>query len=115
MLSVCLLTDKYNGIMANPDISTSRSELQGYEQFKNDWQPTSSGKACGEGILVYVDKKRSINNNVIYNHTVNHCEILTIKSRPHWLPRDFFSIISVLCYTPFTGNSKSKQNATATT
>ena len=36
----------------NPDISTSRTELQGYEQFKNDWQPTSSGKACGEGILV---------------------------------------------------------------
>ena len=37
-----------------------------------------------------------------------------IKSRPHWLPREFSSIISVSCYTPFTGNSRSKQNATAT-
>ena len=98
----------------NPDISTSRTELQGYEQFRNDRQPTASGKAYGGGILVYVDNKWSTNNNVIYNHTDNHCEILTIKSRPHWLPREFSSIISVSCYTPFTGNSRLKQNATAT-
>mgnify|MGYP001790924634 FL=1 len=98
----------------NPDISTSRTELEGYEQFRNDRQPTASGKACGGGILVYVDNKWSTNNNVIFNHTDNHCEILTIKSRPHWLPREFSSILSVSCYTPFTGNSRLKHNATAT-
>ena len=98
----------------SPDILTSRTELQGYEQFRNDRQPASSGKSCGGGILVYIDNKWSTNNNIIYNHTDNHCEILTIKSRPHWLPREFSSIISVSCYTPFTGNSRLKQNATAT-
>ena len=94
----------------------SISVLPHFEQFRNDRKPTSSGKACGGGILVYVDidNKWSTNNNVIYNHTDNHCEILTIKSRPHWFPREFSSIISVSCYTPFTGNSRLKHNATAT-
>ena len=74
----------------------------------------SSGKSQGGGILVYIDRKWSTNNQIIHNHTDKDCEILTVKSRPHWLPREFTSIISVSCYAPFTGQSQLKQNATNT-
>ena len=94
-----------------PDISHSRTEIAGYEQFRHDRLPDVSGKSCGGGVLVYIDNKWSTNNNIIFNYTDPHCEILTIKSRPHWLPREFSSIISVSCYAPFTGDSRLKDNA----
>ena len=86
-----------------PDISKSRTNLYGYEQFRNDRLPEDSGKTIGGGILMYIDKRWSTNNQTIYNHMDNHCEIMIIKSRPQWLPREFSSIISISCYTPFTG------------
>ena len=33
---------------------------------------------------MYIDKRWSTNNQMIYNHTDNHCEIMPIKSRPNW-------------------------------
>ena len=98
----------------NPNIAKSRTELDGYEQFRNDRLPADSGKAVGGGILMYIDKCWSTNNQKIYSHTDNHCEIMTIKSRPHWLPREFSSVISISCYTPFTGGSRRKDTAKST-
>ena len=97
-----------------PDISTDRTQLDGYNQFRNDRLPADSGKATGGGILTYIDKSWSTNNQLIHNHTDNHCEIMTVKSRPHWLPREFSSIISICCYTPFTGESRLKSATTST-
>jgi len=97
-----------------PEVLHSRTELEGYKQFCMDRLPDASGKAWGGGILVYIDRKWSTNKNLIFNYMNNHCEIMTIKSRPHWLPREFTSIITVSCYTPFTGASRLKQNASST-
>ena len=77
-----------------PDISHSPTELDGYEQFRNDRIPETTGKSCSGVVLVYIDNKWSTNNEIIFNHADPHCEILTIKSVPHWLPREFSSIIS---------------------
>ena len=100
-----------------PNITRSRTELSGYDQFRNDRLPEDSGKNIGGGILVYIDKKWATNNKIIFNHTDNNCELMTIKSRPHWLPREFSSVITISCYTPFTGQSRLKdsQNATINT
>ena len=97
-----------------PEITKSRTELDGYSQYRNDRLPDKSGKSCGGGILVYIDNKWSTNNQIIHNHTDEHLEIMTVKSRPHWLPREFTSVISVSCYAPFTGKSRLKANATST-
>ena len=97
-----------------PEITKSKTELEGYDQFRNDRDAEASGKSQGGGILVYIDRKWATNNQVLFNHTDKHCEILTVKSRPHWLPREFTSIISISCYTPFTGQSRLKQDATNT-
>ena len=48
-----------------PDINMHRTELQGYEQFRNDRLPKDSNKSVGGGILFYVDKNWSTNNQVI--------------------------------------------------
>ena len=63
---------------------------------------------------MYVDRKRSTNNQVIYNNTDEDCDILTVKSRPHWLPREFTSTISVSCSAQFTGTSRKKSAADGT-
>jgi len=73
-----------------------------------------TSRCCGGGILVYIDNKWSTNNNLIFKYMDIHCEIMTIKSRAHWLPREFTSIITLSCYTPFTNASRLKQNASST-
>jgi len=98
-----------------PDVLHSRTELKGYGQFSLERPPDASSKTCGGGILVYIDNKWSTNNNLIFNHMDNHCETMTIKSRSHWLPREFTSIITVSCYTPFAGAFRLKQNPLSTT
>ena len=97
-----------------PDISKHRTNLDGYEQFRNDRVPEASGKSIGGGILMYIDKSWSTNNTILYNYTDCNLEMMTIKSRPHWLPREFSSIISISCYAPFTGNSRHKAATTST-
>ena len=97
-----------------PEICKTRTHLDGYEQFRNDWTLEDSRKSKGGGILVYVDRKWSTNNRIIYNYTDEDCEILSVKSRPHWLPRDFTSIISISCYARFTGTSCNKSTTDCT-
>ena len=70
-----------------PNITRSQTELNGYDQFRSDRLPEDSGKTIGGGTLVYIDKKWSTNNKTIFNHTDSNCKLMTIKSRPHWLPR----------------------------
>ena len=89
-------------------------ELYGYEQFRNERLPEDSGKTIGGGISIYIYKRWSTNDHIIYNHTDNHCEIMTIKCRPHWLPRKFSSIISISCYTHFTGKLRLRDATAAT-
>ena len=100
-----------------PNINRFLTELSGYDQFKINRLPEDSGKNIGGGIPVYIDKKWATNNRIIFNHTDNNCENMTIKSRPLWLPPDFSSVITKSCYTPFTGQSRLKdsQNATLNT
>ena len=58
--------------------------------------------------MLYIEQKWSSNNQVIHKHTDEHLEILSVKSRPHWLPREFTSTITVTCSAPFTKNSRTK-------
>ena len=64
---------------------------------------------------MYIRKSWSTRNQTIYNHTDNHCEIMAIKSRPHWLPHEFSSTVSISCYTPFAGNSRLATTSTINT
>ena len=63
---------------------------------------------------MYIDKCWSTHNTILRNHTDCNLEMMTIKSRPHWLPREFSSIILISCYAPFTGNSRHKAATTST-
>ena len=68
---------------------------------------------CG-GILVYISDRWSANNKVIHHKSTPHLEIMTIKSRPFWLPREIQNIITVACYCPQTEQSKTAANTKST-
>lgn len=87
-------------------ISHSQTALDGYAQFRNDRNVALTGKTIGGGLLVYIDETWSKNNEIIFDHAENSLEMLTIKCRPKWLPREFQSVIIISCYCPFTGNAK---------
>ena len=98
-----------------PNITRSCTELSGYDQFRNERLPGEGGKNIGSGIPVYIGEKRATNNKMIFNRTDNTCELMSIISRPHWLPRrEFSSVITISCYTPFTGQSRLKDSKNAT-
>ena len=68
---------------------------------------------CG-GILVYISDRWSANNKVIHHKSTPHLEIMTIKSRPFWLPREIQNIITVACYCPQTDLSNIAANTKST-
>lgn len=98
----------------NIDITNDCTELDGYDQFRDDRTLEESGKTQEGGILVYIDRNWSTNNQILQNYTNKNCELPTVKSCPHWIPRECTSIISVSCYAPFTRKSRLKQDAKKT-
>ena len=99
------LTDKV------PNTST---HLDGYMQFRNDRSCHETGKTKGGGILVYINESWSTNNQEVFKHSSRDLEILTIKSRPFWLPRELQSIIMVSVYCPQTGKSQLASSSNTT-
>lgn len=89
------------------NISESQTELDGYHQFRNDRQD-STGKSKGGGVLVYISRSWSNNNWLIHKHSASDLEMMSILSRPRWLPRELQSIITVSCYAPCTGTNQRK-------
>lgn len=87
------------------NISDTQIELHGYCQFRTD-RLTTSIKSKGGGLLMYISKLWSTNNEIINKHQANDLEMMTILSRPKWLPRELQSIIMVVCYAPCTGSNQ---------
>jgi hypothetical protein len=89
-----------------PDISQYQTELSGYTQCRTDG--TNTNNESGGGIICYIENNWSKQNDVIYSHSCSDCDIMTIKSTPRWSPREFSSVITISCYTPFTRDSRLK-------
>ena len=97
-----------------PDVPHQRTQLNGYEQFRHGRSLQDSRNQSGGGLLLYIEQKWSSSNQVIHKHTDGHLQILSVKSRPQWLPREISSIITVTCYAHFTMNSSIKSAANKT-
>lgn len=97
-----------------PNIPPSQTALDGYAQFRNDRSAVETGKSKGGGLLVYVDEGWSKNNETLSVHTDSSLELLTLKCRPKWLPREFQSIIVIACYCPYTGSARLVKTARET-
>ena len=88
------------------NINDQQTDLDGYDQHRNDRQKGS--KSRGGGISVYINKKWSKVNRIIHSLSQSDIEILSVISRPMWLPREFSSVITVACYAPCTGGDSTK-------
>jgi hypothetical protein len=94
------------------NINDQQTDLDGFDQHRNDRKKGS--KSRGGGISIYINKSWSKSNKIIHSLNQSDIEILSVISRPMWLPREFSSVITVACYAPCTGSDGTK-SATANT
>lgn len=69
-------------------------QLDGRIFFCSD-QNQLSGKTRGGGLGIYVHKGWCTNCSVVGSHCSEAVEHLTIKCRPHYLPREFTAVFTV--------------------
>ena len=76
-------------------------ELAGFSMHRQN-RETTSGKMRGGGVCLFVNNIWCVMSNVkeVSRYCSPEVEDLMISLRPHYLPREFSSILSVAVYLP---------------
>ncbi|KAI3354852.1 hypothetical protein L3Q82_004551 [Scortum barcoo] len=74
-------------------------QLDGRLLFRAD-RNQQSGKARGGGLCVYVNKDWCTNCTLVNSHCSEAIEHMTVKCRPHYLPREFTAVFVTAVYIP---------------
>ncbi len=77
----------------NDNIPDSAIQLQGLTCYREDRDSSLSGKTCGGGLCVYVNKEWCNNAVVVTKHCSSLVEFMFVKYQPLYLPREFTAIV----------------------
>lgn len=111
-LRLCLINNKWSmtsDIMIftetwlNSSFPVSDIELAGRYTHRADRTMYGSGKTGG--LYIYVNNAWCTDSAIILRHCSPNVELLIVKCRPYYLPRELTKIIFTV-YTPLDGNSK---------
>ena len=83
----------------NDNMPDSALQLDGRLLFRAD-RNQQSGKARGGGLCVYVNKGWCTNCTLVNSQCSEAIEYMTVKCRPHYLPREFTAAFVVAVYIP---------------
>jgi len=83
----------------NDNMPDSAFQLDGRLLFRVH-RNQQSGKARGGGLCVYVNKGWCANCALVNNHCSEAIEYMTVKCRPHYLPREVTAVFVVAVYIP---------------
>ncbi len=90
----------------NNNIPDSAIQLHGLNCYRADRDSSLSGKTCGGGLFVYINKEWCNNSAVISKHCSSLMEFMFVKCRPFYLPREFTAIVIATVYIPPCANAK---------
>ncbi|XP_068604292.1 sorting nexin-7 [Brachionichthys hirsutus] len=97
---VLLLTETW----LNNSVPDSAVQIDGLLLFRAD-RNHLSGKTRGGGLCVYINRGWCTNCSVVSSHCSEAVEHLTIRCRPHYLPREFTAVFVVAVYIPPSANA----------
>ncbi|XP_073669588.1 uncharacterized protein [Paramisgurnus dabryanus] len=93
--SVVIITESW----LNPEIPDAAVELAGRSLHRSD-RTEDSGKSRGGGLCIYVNKDWCTNSTVIDKYCSPDIELLVVKCRPFYLPREFTVAVVTAVYIP---------------
>ncbi len=79
----------------NDNIPDSVIQLHGLTCCLMDRDSSLSGKTCGGGLCVNINKEWCNNAAVLTKHCSSLVEFMVVKCRPFYLPREFMAIVIV--------------------
>ena len=74
--------------------------LPGYSTVRADRDTNKANKQCGGGLLLYINDNWANNFILVSTHIEPHLEIMVVKVRPFWLPREIACVLLILVYCP---------------
>ena len=74
--------------------------ISGYTSIRQDRDPTKTNKQLGGGLLLYINDNWSNSYSVVSNHIAPDIEIMVVKVRPYWLPREIACVFLIIVYCP---------------
>ena len=83
----------------SPEISDAAVTPLGFTIYRQD-RTADSGKCRGGGVCVMVNSLWATDVAVLASHCSPVLELLTVKIRPFYLPREFTSVVVSEVYTP---------------
>ena len=81
----------------NENMPDSAFQLDGQLLFRAD-RNSLSGKTRWGGLCVYLNKRWCTNCTLVSTHCSEAIEHLTVKCRPHYLPREFTAVFVMAVY-----------------
>ena len=97
--SIIVITESW----LHSGISDAAVELAGRSLHRSD-RTEASGKSRGGGLCTYVNKDWCTNSTVIDQHCSPDLEMLAVKCRPFYLPREFSVTVVTAVYIPPDAN-----------
>ena len=85
-------------------IPNTATELAGRTAYRHD-RTKDSGKSRGGGLCVYVNNNWCTNTTTINSHCSPDLELVTVKCRPIYLPREFTVVMVTAVYIPPDANA----------
>ena len=95
----------------NDNIPDSAVQLEQLTCYRADRALVHGGKTRGGGVCVYIRDAWCRDAVVVCKHCSPLAEVMIIKCRPYYLPREFTAILLVAVYIPPTSNTSDRYAA----
>lgn len=99
-------------------ICDSGIQLDGLASYRADRDTTATGKTRGGGLCVYINNSWCRNTAIVSVHCSELVEVLAVRCRPFYIPREFTAVIIMAVYIPpalmLTGHSVNSTPSSAT-
>ena len=93
-------------------ISDNEVTLDGFTIIRSD-RTVQSGKTRGGGVCFYINDRWCTNIKVHQNICTPNLEMLTVSLRPHYLPREFPTVVTTCVYIPPNANTNTASELVA--
>ena len=93
--SCCLLLTE---TWLDNNVPDASMELTGYTMHRQDRNTDETGKACGGGLLIYLNNDWTTDSNVVSSHCSQDLEFITVKCRPFHLAREHSAVLVTVVY-----------------
>ena len=92
----------------NNNMPDSAFQIDGLQLFRAD-RDHRSGKTRGGGLCVYVNEGWCTNCVLVKSYCSEAIELMTVKCRPHYLPREFTAVFVIIVYIPPGANANASE------